>query len=357
WDHILTFLLIPLAGEPEPIFPYLAVSFIGSIIGIELSKPRTEIKRDFPKKMMYIGFIMFIVGTVGILLNVGIILMEDMDRALGIYRNLWDHRYWTPEHGVPFLGWLFQFLSLNGISICWIMLVIRMVEFRGNGKIFAQKTTFIRRFGYIAFTIYTIQFIYYIPQRLVSMVAGIPYHNNNLDWMGTFIAMGISILLFHLIMLAWERVNYIGSLEWSMKTIAYVLIPARKQAATSGRKWWQVGQLNVKESFYNAEWLNIVEKSELDHENLVESKLAFKLSLLGLVLGLVGIIIFFAGFLLIPFSIMGYYIGKQSEKLEQVNEYNKKAKIIGIIGMVIFLSLIVISSIFSAADLGLADLF
>ncbi|MHA1372224.1 MAG: hypothetical protein ACTSRA_21195, partial [Promethearchaeota archaeon] len=151
YDFILYFFLNPIAGRPEPIFPYLATSFVGSIIGLYISQDKKSIRWKFLKKIMILAFITFWVGTVGIILNI-VAIMENagFDQAIDVYRMIWDHRYWVPENGVPYAGWLFQFLSLNGFAACGILIVIRLVEFRGFGAGFAKKSRFIRRFGFIA---------------------------------------------------------------------------------------------------------------------------------------------------------------------------------------------------------------
>lgn len=57
WEFITLFFFNAIAGREEPIFPYLAVSFMGSIIGIILSQEKENIRPNFPKRVMQIGFI------------------------------------------------------------------------------------------------------------------------------------------------------------------------------------------------------------------------------------------------------------------------------------------------------------
>ncbi|MHA1198441.1 MAG: hypothetical protein ACTSQF_03720, partial [Candidatus Heimdallarchaeaceae archaeon] len=49
----------PLAAPFEPIFPYLAVSFIGSIIGIAISQPKKALFKGFTKTVLLTSFVMF----------------------------------------------------------------------------------------------------------------------------------------------------------------------------------------------------------------------------------------------------------------------------------------------------------
>jgi hypothetical protein len=328
-----------IAGREEPIFPYLAISFAGSIMGVVLSQKREDIKKEwsfFPKRIMQIGLVMFLVGIIGLIVN--LILMMDtlgIENTMLFYTGLPFHRNWVPENGVPFAGWLFQFLSLNGAAICLIMVVVRAVEYRGRGKEFANKTKFIRRFGFVAFTMYNIQWIYFIAHLYVSSVFYFaPY--SLLDWTGTFLTMIVAFSIFYGILRAWEKVKYTGSLEWTMGTIAAKIIPTRKVEG----KWWRSGQLNVEEAFYNAEWLNIIERDEVSRRKFADSKFAFKLS--------------FFGFIFFPISFITYLIARGSIEREQHNRYYKRAKIISLIGIIFFLGWLIPSLFLSLGDLGLS---
>jgi len=339
WQFITHFFLNAIAGREEPIFPYLAASFIGSIVGIQLSRNREDVPQDFPKKVMKIGFIVFAIGIIGLLANLIVIMdTSGMDAMMETYIGIPFHRNWVPNHPnnpVPFLGWLFQFMALNGTAICLIMVVVRLVEFRGRGQQFADKTRFIRRFGFIAFTLYNIQWLYFVSHYIIStIIYGEPY--KLLDWSGTFMTMGLTFLMLEVIMLLWERVKYTGSLEWCMGTIAAQIIPARK----SEQKWWQAGQLNVEGAFCYAEWLNIVENYEIAHEELKDSKLAFKLS--------------FFGFLFAPLSFITFFIARGSKEKEPENKYNKRATIISSISIIFFILWLVLLLLFSMSDLGIS---
>ncbi|MEX2684829.1 MAG: hypothetical protein Q6373_024865 [Candidatus Sigynarchaeota archaeon] len=347
-EVITVFFANVLAGKPEPCFPYLATSFFGSIIGIVLSLPREKIPRVFPKRVLQIAFVMFIVGISGIVMNIVMMMEHDSNAALNLYSFMWDHRLWVnnamnvkdammfsaiPTY-LPVLGWLFQFLALNGVSLAAIMLIVRVVEFRGNEKEFAAKTTFIRRFGFVAFTIYNIQWIYFIARFIVTTVFyGSPYVK--MDWGGTFVTLVLSLAAFHLIMIAWERVKYIGSIEWMIGTIAAYVIPSRKIETP----WYRKGELDVKNAFYNAEWLNIVEKEEIQHDKLEESRLAYKLS--------------GWGFLFPPLSIICLALSRNAEKQEKANRFNKRAKITAIIAIVFLIAWVTVTSIFSLSAMGI----
>ncbi|MGA1792605.1 MAG: hypothetical protein ACMUHM_01505, partial [Thermoplasmatota archaeon] len=63
-DYVKLFFLGPLAGQTEPLFPFMFISFIGAMAGIYLSMDRPP--RYFPHIGMKVGGIMFLIGIVGI---------------------------------------------------------------------------------------------------------------------------------------------------------------------------------------------------------------------------------------------------------------------------------------------------
>ncbi|MFO8019041.1 MAG: heparan-alpha-glucosaminide N-acetyltransferase domain-containing protein [Promethearchaeia archaeon] len=337
--------LAALASPIEPIFPYLAVSYIGSIIGIFISQPRKEVPRQFPKKMFYIGLIMFVVGFIGVIIVVLMVMGgQGFGAAVQMYIEISFHRNWfidNPYIEIPPTAWLWQFLVLNGFSLMAVIGIIRLVEFRGIGKEFAERTTFIRRFGFIAFTNYTIQFIYFFIFFIVSLsFLGVPYAK--LTWGLAFLTVLLSYLAYQIIMKLWEKKRYIGSLEWALATIALNIIPAKRDTSGIKKKWWKKGALNVEGAFYNAEWLNIVEKNEINHKRMEESKFAYKLSLLAV-----------CSIIFMPITIATYFLSKGSQKTENINKYNKRAQIISIIGIIMVSIFIVLCAVATPADLGL----
>ncbi len=352
-DYVVLFFLAPLASTVEPIFPYLAMSFVGSIIGILMTQKREEIPRDFPRKAMRIGLLMFILGLVGFGLN-----MAFSSDPIGNLLVLYDHRYFSNIGLLPtmtphvdpifsYVAWFFQFLFLNGIGIGLTILIIRLIEFRGKGAIFAKKTLWVRRYGFVAFSMYNYQELYFLPWLVVTVIMqvfnpAIPNYGTrgNLDWWGTFAVIGISLLLFEAVLRLWEKVDFALGLEWCIGAIAMRVLPVKKQ--TSGergekRKWWQV--LDAKSSLHEVEWLNIVEENEVPHAELKDSKLAWKLSL--------------GGFFLFPASFMALALAKSSARSEPANKYNKRAKILAIAGIIFVITWFTLASILSLTDIGM----
>jgi len=338
-DYLKLFFLAPLAGQVEPIFPYLAVSFIGSIIGLILSQERKKISPTFPRNMIFVGLVMFLSGAGGLLVNYSLIMeAKGIEAVLSTYLSLSDHRSYF---SLPVAGWLFQFLFVNGGALCLTMLVMRLVEFRGRGSAFGKKTLFIRRYGFVALTVYNYQFLFFLPHLLITSLLGLkPY--TRFSWGGVFLVEILGITLIQGVLLLWEKLQYVGSMEWCIGVIASRLIPSRQRSIQNTKtrlKWWEKGKLDVQGVLYEPEWLNIIEETEVNHEKQVDSKLAWKLSLLG--------------FILFPLAILAYLIAKQSIHTENVNKFNKRAKRVAIGAIVFGVAWISILFAFTPSSLGI----
>jgi len=265
----------------------LAVSFLGSIIGVYLTQENKDITPAFFVKLLKIGLFMFVVGLLGCVANLVVMMMDDFYGTLMVYKNIWDHRAWTAQRGVPFLGWLFQFSMFTGFSLCCVSMLLRVIEFRGISAEFARKTTFIRRFGFVAFTVYNNQWIYFGVFYLITRFAGdIPYQRYL--WGPTLLVILISICIIGALLWLWEKVGYIGAIEWWIGVIGRPLRTASKPPLpdkTAKPDSWvaRLGGLDVTGSFKNAEWVDILPSQPIDQGTLVESRLARKVALTGLV--------------------------------------------------------------------------
>ncbi|MHA1213423.1 MAG: hypothetical protein ACTSSH_13310, partial [Candidatus Heimdallarchaeota archaeon] len=304
WQILRAPFLNMLAAPMEPLFPYLAVSFIGSIIGIVLSKPRKEISQKMPRRGFLIGLGMFLGGLVGIL----IVLMKVMGATyndpglafiitVSFYFLLPNHRAWghdnpmidfpTETVAIPKFAWLGQFLAVTGFSIMLIMLLFRMIEFRNKSKQFADKSKIIRRFGVVAFTNYNNQWIFFIVFNLALLTFG-KASTELFMWGGVFLIIIVTYLVYSLILFLWEKIKYTGSLEWMIRTFANSVVPVRRQRYDDSVKWWQRGQVDVENTFNNPVWINLGDPSEIkDAEEVLptnndESKLALIFSIVGI---------------------------------------------------------------------------
>ena len=126
-------------------------------------------------------------------------------------------------------------------------------------------------------------------------------------------------------------------MEWCIAKLSAILIPIKRQEADKKLPWWKTSRLDPQASLYDAEWIDVIATSEIDHSNLKESKLAYKIALGG--------IIFF------PLFAISIKLASGAKKSENENKYNKRAKLIGLIGTIIWIILLVILSILTAGIL------
>ncbi|MHA1619369.1 MAG: hypothetical protein ACTSVZ_08810 [Promethearchaeota archaeon] len=330
-----------LAGPMEPIFPYLAVSFIGTMVGIGLAQEDKTMFKWFFKFWFTVGLVMFLIGLVGlIVMMMG--LMGNFDRAIEIYRFISFHRHWAPDNfpELTWLSYLWQFLSVNGFSLLCTLTIIYLVEGRGKGEKFGERTKFVRRFGFIALTCYNMQYIYPFVNFIVPRFMGLAPYAKTL-WGGVFIQMAVTFLIYHVILLLWERINYRGSLEWFMTLIASFLIPSKKKSEQKKRSWKERADLAVDGGFYNVEWVNLVEANENYHTRQRDSLTVFRFALLSFTMPL-----------FIPFTCGTLFMALKAKKTEEKNKHNSVALIVSLIGVILTVSVIVVVVLLTPDDLG-----
>ncbi|XEO77485.1 hypothetical protein WKT22_02514 [Candidatus Lokiarchaeum ossiferum] len=357
-ELVYKFWLLPLAGLPEPIFPYLAISFLGSIIGIYMTQEdKIQIKPRFFRNLIALGAIMCIIGLIGLLSNSVILFINgEMDAGLEVFTDLSRHRSYTNYNAefdgfsLPIPGgWLFQFLFLNGFGLASTCMLIRAVEFRGKATQFANKTHFIRRFGVAPFTVYNLQGLIYVVGFLVYSISPSTFGGEKFTemlWGGTIITVILVLALFTLLFWIWEKISYVGTTEWCIGEIAALLIPARRKAHQQKcekdnrkPKWYDYGKMDANSIFYNAEWINIVEEDAIDHAKLPDSRYSYKLGWLS--------------FTFLPLAFVSISIGLKSIKLEGKNKFNKRAIILGAIDILITLMWIIPMCILTSKQLGI----
>ncbi|HSQ66296.1 MAG TPA: hypothetical protein VLM85_23900 [Polyangiaceae bacterium] len=347
WQLVELFLLAPVAGQPEPIFPYLSISFVGSIIGIWMSQSKEQRSPTLVPRLMLVSTGMFVVGAAGLAAGFARIRETLGTRAmLDAYQQLWDHRAFGPLGRVQMgtFGWLFQFLALNGFGLFGSLLILRLVELRGKGEAFGGSPTarYVRRFGFVAFSVYNYQYLEFLPWTLLSLSLGLGYYAY-FSWPGVLAVWVLSLLVFQLVLRLWEKVGYVGSVEWMIGTLAALIVPSTKkpsvQEGGQGRRWYQLGMPDVAGAFHGPEWLDIVSEDEIRHDQLAESKLAFKLALLG--------------FLIFPLAFLAHSIAKKSIVTERSNPYNARARVLAVVAMGFAATWIAAASVLTPEALGL----
>jgi hypothetical protein len=343
-DNFLYILVSPflaiLAAPMEPLFPYLAVSCIGSIIGIVMNQPPEAIPKNFVKKILFTGLSMFIVGAIGVTITV-ITVMDGAGfmTAVNLYKEISFHRHWFPDNTgeayaayLNIFSWLWQFLALTGFGTMFTMMVIYLVEWRGVGAEFGNYrfVRFVRRFGFTAFTNYNNQWYYVLMHVLMGFLFTGVWKGNML-WDGVIVTVLCSYLLYHVILISWEKVGFIGSIEWMIGTIAYKLIPTKREAGKAEKKWYEKGKLDVQNAFYHPEWIAVITPTENDRTNYRDSRIIAKIAKICLV-----------AVIFIPFNIVTLLIALDVKKKEQANPALKQALTVSLIGTVITVVFLII---------------
>jgi len=326
WDYLLRFILSPIAGHPEPLFPFLAVSFIGSIVGIWLTSEKPS--KKFLKNGIIISAILEVLGLIGLI----IMFINGSQDFNSFIDGTWN------IHALS--AWFPYFILFTSNQLLSILLIIRLVEFRGISKSFAEKTKHFRRFGFIALTVYNYQYLSLVPRYLLSILPNIDAVTpNNLNLLLTFVVLLSVFLLWEIILRLWEKIDYIGSFEWFISEASDLILPKSniqkeksEKEQNRKKKWWKSQRLNAKKQFYDVDWINLNFYNSND-----DSKLALNISLLGL--------------LIFPFSIVGLKLAKTSQKNEGINNYNKSAKIISICGISLFVIITIALSLIKGLTL------
>jgi hypothetical protein len=366
WQLVKQWFIAPLAGGPEPIVPFLAVSFIGSVIGLFLLKKEQE-KEANPDKLpstrpltiaLIITFVLFLIGLVG----TGVLgaTSPDMNLVGVLISHHYDVRalyeYSLPYgFGYSFL-WLTWFILETAAQLCAILIILRAVEFRGKAKQFARKTLYFRRFGFVAFSIYNWQFVdiiavwAFVGIGLLFPALQIPGVNkvgegytaimdaarNGYGPIYIWFLIAAVYGVHQILLKSWEKANFTGGFEWFISKVSDIIIPAkRKDRVREG--FFKTVRLDPKKGLYNVQWIEMVPYDKVQHADLVDSKLAARLCWIGL--------------LIPPLSLVSLGIAKTALKTEGKNKYSKRGYIVSIIA--ICLTAVIIAVLLFSRQLGI----
>jgi uncharacterized membrane protein len=201
----LKFFLIAINGHLEPIFPFFASALIGVMFGMVLSQDQPP--KTFPRYAM--------AGGVAVLLSSLMLFAfgNGLQPPFLFHRNT---------------AW---FLMGLGGQICSLALLLWLVEFRGNTDWFKNRTTFWRRWGMSALTIYCLQTLDIPLRLLLHLITGLDSHvKGGLSFEYTVLLSILTFLWWDLILRIWAEFDYKFSLEWIM-----VHITSRTSAGTTRR--------------------------------------------------------------------------------------------------------------------------
>jgi hypothetical protein len=344
--------LAALAAPMGPVFPFLAISCIGSIIGIVMCQGPDRIPKHFVKKVLVAGLIAFTAGMIGVIFTVvGVMQAAGFENGIQLWLDLSHFRGWFPDNisrdygaSLSPLSWLWNFLALNGFSTIFAMLVIYLVDWRGIGPAFSRSklVQFVRRFGFTAFSNYNNQWIYYLGWIGVSLLLT-GERRIKLDWTGTLLVLVVSLVLYYLVMRGWEKIKFIGSIEWMIGTLGAALIPSRWQPERiRSLKWYQKGQLDVQGSFYQVESVSVFTPDATYHARLQDSRLIARLTRIS-----------FFSIIFLPFTVVTLLLARNIQRKEGSNPMVKTAIRLSWIGTMITVVLLLVFFILTPKMLGL----
>ncbi|NMC04023.1 MAG: hypothetical protein GYA24_02365 [Candidatus Lokiarchaeota archaeon] len=332
-EYILKFFFLPLGGLPEPIFPFLAVSFLGSMIGIAIT--RKDISRKWPKQGVLLGMLIVVAGFV---------VWIAADMPFSSLLPLDNFSMFSRIGGGAGWKWLPWICFITGSQVALTSLMFRLIEFRGNARNAAERSKFVRKFGMIPFTLYTFhRTIAMAPLLLLSWIfqVDMTIDVHNLDGWTSLGAIAVCLLFMYGLMLLWERKDYIGSLEWMIGTIgAYALgIPRR---SGEKMKWYRWGARDQQKLFYNAEWIDLFPRGDNGGVECRDSKLAMKMGIAALMLPIgLG-------------SAIGISLYKTARTIEGPNKYGTIARGLLVAAIMFNVTLIVALALIKFGALGIS---
>ncbi len=215
-----------LTGDLEPLFPFLATSFAGALIGTVLADDKPPKRLPFYGAMTSLGFI-----------SLGAILI-----VAGLP---FDFTWFRPD--------LTYFLILMGTWIGVISLLLYKVEYRGDPKKFANRkiVSLMRLWGIIALSIYTLQIFSILPKWFASLLLidvnlvteryPIPYGQETY----VFLLCFYILFTYHLVVKLWSKINFKFSFEWLIIRFAAL---GSKQSVSQ--------RLNVDAIMNKTTWIN-----------------------------------------------------------------------------------------------------
>lgn len=234
-----------LAGLEQPVFPFMATTCIGGILGLLMA--RDEPPARLPKYGMLAG-----VGLVG----AGVVVLAAT--GFDIQFEFYVHPTWF-------------FLFLNGIQLILLLAVLKHYEFNPTADLdrFARRTTFFRRWSMVSLTIFVWQFF---PERLVEVLAylitGINYvDRGQTGHLETIIMMLLVLALWDAIIRLWEKAKFKGTFEWTMATLAARVVGTKVKSEAG-----TIDRMSVEGVLYHPEPVRFLPSRTSTQEKRNETK-------------------------------------------------------------------------------------
>ncbi|MHA1451621.1 MAG: hypothetical protein ACTSRD_02030 [Promethearchaeota archaeon] len=186
-EKITRLIWYAIAGLEEPIFPNFFCVCLGCIVGYRLIQPNADKRVARRWSLVALGLIM-----------------------VGLH-------YWIFVEHLSFSLWFrvspVWFLLINqGLCILYVFLFMRLFEFRksANLKRYAKNSTFLRRWGLLALSVYMLQFLDIYPRKLFTIMTGkdfVAHGTQNMLW--SCILMVVAAFYFEVILRLWEKSGFL----------------------------------------------------------------------------------------------------------------------------------------------------
>jgi len=240
---IVAYLLVIVAGDYYPLFPFLGASLLGAVIGTVLAKPNP------PKRLPLWGLGLFL----------GLLVAGGICAALLPFDITFNR---------PYLGFFF---FLTGGQVGAILLFFYLVEWRGKSEKFAKNIVvkYFRTWGMIALTIFALQIWSLAPRAAFNWTMSMNTMNELIDpftqkgWFGIVLLFAIATVLFYdLLIWSWAQINFIGSYEWLI--IKFSSLASKEPS----------NRLNFKYMLNKVDWMNykpLIKPKEVDMDKALNS--------------------------------------------------------------------------------------
>ncbi len=184
-----------IAGDLEPIFPFLGTAFIGAFIGLIISQPKPY--KHFQPILGTLGLLGMIAG--GILIALGYPFVFNGRPSMSVY-----------------------LLQIGG-QVGLLMAFFRGIEYKGKQDFFANHwmSRPMRRWSMIALTIYALEILDFIPEMfwniIIGQYTGIGFLNRpfGASQIGYALLIAIfSVVWYNGLIKLWGKINFKGTFEW-----------------------------------------------------------------------------------------------------------------------------------------------
>ncbi len=221
------------AGAKDPLMPYLTTAAVGAMIGIYLGRPKPEMRT----------LTWFSLAGVGLILIGGIFVVLGFTSGFRIDPRVPFSIGYLPFSTIEEPPAISTYMIRLGGQICLLMLILRIVEFRGKGNQYAKNPIwkFFRRWSYLSLTIYSMQIYEIVPRAVLKALfydTGISSINFMQDlsvpsiWMIVLIVPFV-LIFFEAVIIMFYRFKLVGSFEWIFVSLQN-LISQTKSAKLHG---------------------------------------------------------------------------------------------------------------------------